>query len=173
MPVRFLTNVEAQSWCLANRVRVVSGEPELRSDSRSALKFRIPEDAGARVSLGKILYPTPDLGEVLIWTTNWSVWPSGEHAPLMVRLREALGEKRALDVAPAQLVDSTSADDGQSLLILNLLFLWDCWVISSRGEYSAGVSHDEWGELYIAFKTKHAAFEELFRGMNLLIDSNL
>jgi hypothetical protein len=67
---------------------------------------------------------------VLVWTTGWSVWPSGEHVPLMIRLRQALGESRTIEDAPAQLIEVESKDDGESIVILNCLFLWDCWILS-------------------------------------------
>ena len=169
MPIQFLTAAEAEAWCLSNGVQVVRGQPQPRGNK---LAFAIPEDAGARTGLARVLFPKDETGEALIWTTEWSVWQSGEHMPLMRRLRQAMGEERALDVAPAQLVDWTSADDGKSLLIVNVLFLWDCWVISSGGEYIAHISHDEWGELYIADETQQAVLQEYLKKMDLLSDSS-
>ena len=94
MSVKFLTRMEAESWCLKNGIHVVGGKPKPYEEHRiPALGFSIPEDAGARTSLARILYPNAEDGELLIWTTDWSVWPSGEHLPLMRRLREALGER--------------------------------------------------------------------------------
>ena len=166
MSVKFLTRMEAESWCLKNGIHVVGGMPKPHERSRIPA-FKIPEDAGARTSLARSLYPNAEDGELLIWTTDWSVWPSGEHLPLMSRLREALGENRDVFAAPAQLVDSESTDDGKSLLILNLLFLWDCWVISSRGEYVVFFSHDECGELYVVPETRRSAVKDLLKGMRL------
>jgi len=116
MSVKFLTRVEAESWRLKNGIHVVGGEPKPHERSRIPA-FKIPEDAGARTSLAKILYPP--------------------------------------------------AEDGESLLILNLLFLWDCWVISSRGEYVVFFSHDECGELYVVPETRRSAVKDLLKGMRL------
>jgi hypothetical protein len=166
--VKFLTRVEAESWCLKNGIHVVGGKPKPHEEHRiPALGFSIPEDAGARTSLARILYPNPEDGESLIWTTDWSVWPSGEHLPLMSRLREALGEKRTVFDAPAQLVGSESIDDGLSLLVLNVLFLWDCWVITSGGEYVAFFSHDEWGELCIVEESRRSAAKDFLKQMDV------
>jgi hypothetical protein len=141
MSVQFLTAVEAGSWCLKNGIPVEGRRPKPQeAGGIPSLGFSIPEDAGARTSLARMLYPNAEDGELLIWTTDWSVWPSGEHLPLMDRLREALGEKRT----------------GLSLVVLNVLFLWDCWLISSRGEYVAFFCHDEWGELYIVQESRRS-----------------
>ena len=169
MSVQFLTAVEAGSWCLKNGIQVEGRRPKPQ-EARGipALGFSIPEDAGARTSLARILYPNAEDGELLIWATDWSVWPSGEHLPLMGRLREALGEKRTVFDAPAQLVGSESIDDGLSLLVLNVLFLWDCWVISSRGEYVAFFSHDEFRELYIVQDSRRSAAKGFLKQMAVL-----
>ena len=36
--------------------------------------------------------------------------------------------------APAQVIDAGSLEDGQSLVVLNCLFLWDCWFLSASGD---------------------------------------
>ena len=172
MSIKFLTKVDAESWCLEQGIQVLGSRPKPQEDRRiPALGFSIPEDAGARTSLARILYPSAEDGETLIWTTDWSIWPSGEHLPLMRRLREALGEKRTVFDAPAQLVGSESIDDGLSLLVLNVLFLWDCWLISSRGEYVAFFSHDEWGELSIVQESRRSAAKDFLKQMEVLHSS--
>jgi hypothetical protein len=53
------------------------------------------------------------------------------------------------------------AEDGESLLILHGLFLWDCWVIAQRGIYILYFSHDEWGQLFAEPTTLDRAREYL------------
>src|SRR4030095_8991370 len=168
MSVQFLTAVAAGAWLLKNGMQVEGRRPKPQ-EARGIppLGFSIPEDAGARTSLARILYPNAEDGELLIWTTDWSVWPSGEHLPLMRRLREALGEKRTVFDAPTQLVGSESIDDGLSLVVLNVLFLWDCWLISSRGEYVAFFCHDEWGELYIVQESRRSEAKGFLKNMGV------
>ena len=56
--------------------------------------------------------------------------------PLLTRFRQGFREDRTLQEAPAQVIDAGSLEDGQSLVVLNCLFLWDCWFLSASGEYA-------------------------------------
>ena len=150
MSIKFLDNERARSWCGDNGFATKPGEIGVVDKREQSIRFVIPSDAGARVSLSRILYPTTwdFAGDALIWTTEWGVWPSSEHMPLAARLRQALGESRSLRDAPAAVVTREDTDDGESIVILNCLFLWDCWVLAHGGGYVAFLCHDEWGEVY-------------------------
>jgi hypothetical protein len=128
----------------------VREKPDVKRLEVEHRTFAIPEDAGHRIVLARLLYPTTWSFQqpLLIWTTGWSVWPSGEHMPLFLRIRQALGDGRSLDEANAQIVDGDSSEDGESIVILHALFLWDCWVLTERADYAVFLSHDEWGEVY-------------------------
>jgi hypothetical protein len=102
-------------------------------------------DSGHKIALAKYLWSLMESEPVLVWFDAWGVWPSSQHMPLVMRLREALGETRALIDAPGQLVGSDEAEDGISLLAIALLFVWDCRVISSTGRDAVLISHDEFG----------------------------
>ncbi|HJZ78312.1 MAG TPA: hypothetical protein VKE51_41575 [Vicinamibacterales bacterium] len=115
--------------------------------------FTIPADAGARVALCRALWDHADpeaRGERLLFIETWGVWPSGEHPPLFARLRSAFGEQRPLITAPGHLFDGREGGEGLSFLIVCAYFLWDCWVLDSRGSV-AMLSHDEYG---VAFTPK-------------------
>jgi hypothetical protein len=83
----------------------------------------------------------------LLWITDWSVWPSGEHLPLMTRLRHALREERSVYDAPGCLVRAGENDDGLSVVILALLFLWDVWILDGERRGAVLFSHDEFGDV--------------------------
>jgi hypothetical protein len=108
MGVVFLSIDGARAWCRQNGIPLGTRSPELPAGTLTPLRFSIPQDAGARVALAKGLYPNvwDRNSEVLIWTTDWSVWASGEHLPLYTRLRQALGDRRPIEEAPAQVVDA-------------------------------------------------------------------
>jgi hypothetical protein len=68
--------------------------------------------------------------------------------PLFARFRAALGEQRPLIDIPGHLVDGPKDDDdGLSVLVVSMLFLWDCWVFSAAGAV-IWVSHDEIGTVF-------------------------
>jgi hypothetical protein len=71
------------------------------------------------------------------------------------RFREALGERRALIDAPAHLVDISDADDAVSIISTSLMFIWDCYGISSSGRDAFYISHDEF--CFFASRDKSAA----------------
>ncbi len=65
--------------------------------------------------------------------------------PLFTRFRQALGERRPLIEAPGHLVTPAEADDGLSILIVSLQFVWDCHILTASGRDAIFVSHDEFG----------------------------
>jgi hypothetical protein len=113
----------------------------------SVRHFSIPQDAGVRVALVRDLWHRIGSGksETLLWVTDWSVWPSSEHMPLALGFRRSLGEERPLIAAPGCLARLAEDDDALSILVLAILFLWDCWMLSGDGAMAAFLSHDEWG----------------------------
>jgi len=132
-----------------------AGAPACVSSGRHARARRLhdPADAGARVALCRALWDHADpeaRGERLLFIETWGVWPSGEHPPLFARLRSAFGEQRPLITAPGHLFDGREGGEGLSFLIVCAYFLWDCWVLDSRGSV-AMLSHDEYG---VAFTPK-------------------
>ena len=144
-----MTDLEAREWCERNGLGLRNDAPDT-SRLGGGIYFAIPDSPSERLVLSGLLHPsTFDLpGMVLVWTTGWGHWPSCEHMPLVTRFREALGESRPLSVANAHLFEGGEGEDGESLLFLNCLFLWDCWVIVEGGKYAVYLCHDEWGQLF-------------------------
>jgi hypothetical protein len=111
-----------------------------------AVEFAIPEDAGKRVWLvGDHLTSFQAEAEVLLWFTEWSVWPSGERLHLFYRLRASYGDTRLLIDAPAHLFDHDEFDDLVSFATVGVLFLWDAFIVSGRGPQMLHYSHEEFG----------------------------
>jgi hypothetical protein len=69
--------------------------------------------------------------------------------PLFTRLREALNESRPLLEAPGQLVKADDFDDALSVLVLALLFGWDCHVFSAAPGAVFFCSHDGWDGFFV------------------------
>ena len=173
MSIKVITTPEARSWCERNHIATNGEGPDVLVGGIFRLRFSIPDETSGRILLSRILYPsTWEVDDqVLIWTTTWSVWASGEHMPLFLRLRESFGDRRSLHDANAQTVDPDSAPDGESILILNCLFLWDCWVLTESGRYAAFFSHDEWGEVYVRAQKTHERISEELRAMGVLVQT--
>src|SRR5262245_11516237 len=135
--MRFLTPSEWQSWCTERHIPLrESGW--IRPDI-SAAHFHITDvpydtDSGRKVSIARFLFslitPAP---ETLLLVDDWGVWPSSQHMPLFTRFRQALGEERALTESPGHLVTGSETEDAISIVATSLLFIWDCYGISSSG----------------------------------------
>lgn len=125
------------------RVPALAGEEEF-------LELVWPEDSGKRIALARaVLQHSLPHGPVLIWITEWGVWPSSEHMPLFTRFREAHGESRPLIEAPGHLVHAAAFDDGLSVLAMALLFFWDVYVLPTGNVPAFFSSHDEYAGLFV------------------------
>ena len=145
--MRILTPEECQSWCGERNIPLrESGwiRPDIGAETSHVVEVPYPDDSGAKVSLARFLLslvePDP---ETLLLIDDWDVWPSSQHMPLFTRFREALGEHRPLIEAPGHLVTAADMDDAVSIVATSLLFIWDCYGISSSGHDIFYFSHDE------------------------------
>ena len=150
--MKICTFKESADWCERNgfptrQIYPVAGpDPFLSEPEFHFARFAIPEDAGRRVWLAKLLLsiinPT---AELLMQIGDWSVWPSGQHMPLFERFRQSFGDHRPLIEAPAHVLGAAEKDDSASILIISVLFLWNCHVLAEGGKEAFFVSHDEYG----------------------------
>ena len=76
--------------------------------------------------------------------------------PLFTRFREALGEHRPLIEAPGHIATASDTDDAVSIIATSLLFIWDCYGISSTGRDAFYLLHDE----YCYFASRDASVAE-------------
>ena len=148
--MQFLTVGEASTWASRYGYSTDRDEPTLEGGS-SATRFLIPEDAGKRVVLARVLWEAAGAGvpETLLWFTDWSVWPSGEHVPLAEAARRGFGASSSVAQTPAQVARLGEDDAALGILCLAALFLWDCWVLpGQRGRPAVFLSHDEYGVVF-------------------------
>lgn len=147
--MQFFTPSQCQAWAKANRYSFEE-QPHytnLESNGFRVFDFKIPEDAGARVALARLLWESvaQDQPSALLWITAWGIWPSGEHMPLARAVRERFGETRPLIEAPGTRFELGEDAEGMSLWSLSILFLWDAFLLASGGEAAVFISHDEYG----------------------------
>ena len=148
--MRFLTYSECAAWCEQRHYptvgSVVGPEAHQYPEGFTFAKFSLPVDSGAKVAFARFLYsqlnPAPEL---LLWISDWGVWPSSQHMPLFTRFREAFKESRPLIKLPGHLVLPDNSEDTISILIVSLCFFWSCHVITASGRDAIFVSHDEHG----------------------------
>lgn len=146
--MRFLTPTEWQAWCVERRFPLCEAgwiRPDIDSDDFHYVEVPYPADSGAKVSTARFLFslvkPNP---ETLLLLDEWAVWPSSQHMPLFTRFRQALGEVRPLVESPGHMVTASEEEDAISIIATSLLFIWDCYGISSSGQDVFHISHDEY-----------------------------
>ena len=89
---------------------------------------------------------------VLLWITEWGIWPSSENWHLYYKLRQTYGDNRLLPDAPGHLFLEHEAEDLASFLQLSMLNGWGGYVLTEANYVNAAFSHDE----YIDFLAEHA-----------------
>lgn len=141
-----LTKEEARDWC---KGRSIGLDSRGRPDGGSAdAQFAIPEDAGKKILLvAGHLQEFRDEAEVLVWFTEWGVWPSSERPHIFSRFRASYGEVRPLIEVPAQVFGAEEHEDVVSFATLGVLFLWDLFVVAGQGRPLLHYSHDQYGWL--------------------------
>ena len=146
--MRFLTPAEWQRWCIDRKIplRDVGWiRPDIRAKHLHSADIKYPSDSGAKVSLARYLFSlVAKEDETLLLVDDCAVWPSSQHMPLFTRFRQALGEHRPVIEAPGHLVSPSETDDAVSIISTALLFIWDCYGISSSGRDAFYFSHDEY-----------------------------
>jgi hypothetical protein len=146
----FLTQQECVEWCNRHNYPTIPaghvGTPWIDSDAVlwQTIGARLPRFSGRKVALSRTSIRSMNAPhQLLIWIRYWDIWTSISHLPLMLRLRQALGESRDLGEAPGCVVKSSEFDDSLSIVALSVLFAWDCVILSSRGDALFFASHDE------------------------------
>ena len=139
-----LSRTAAENWCVAHGVLL---DGRRRPDEPAcAARFDIPEDAGRRIGMvAERMAHYESEPEILVWFTEWGVWPSGERPHIFTRLRASYGENRPLIETPGHVFQRLEQDDAISFVTLGVLFLWAVYVVGGSGNRLVHYSHDEVG----------------------------
>jgi hypothetical protein len=85
---------------------------------------------------------------VLLWVTEWGIWPTSENWHLYYRLRQSYGDYRLLHEAPGHLCLAYEAEDLASFLQLAMINGWGGYLLTEAGYASVVFSHDEYVHFY-------------------------
>jgi hypothetical protein len=131
-------------------------------------KLEMPLDSGKKTTLARsVVKKIFENQGVSVAFNNWNVWPSSGHVPLMIRLRQSLGTNSSLEDMPGQFFHATESDDAASVVLLCIIFFWDCLIFNE--EYTACVifSHDGWYAIGCEDEQKQVNISALLESVKL------
>lgn len=118
------------------------------TDNAQALQalasWSIPGDAGRKMALAKLLCAHLNWrAGMLLWVTDWNIWPSAENMLLFDRLRAGSGETRSLHEAPAHWFTDREIDEGEAVLAIGLYFMWNMTLVAVEESFILQFDHHE------------------------------
>jgi hypothetical protein len=85
---------------------------------------------------------------ILLFITEWGIWPSSENWHLYYTLRRTYGDLRLLHEAPGHLFLEHETEDLASFLQLSMLNGWGGYVLTDANYVNAFFSHDEFMDFF-------------------------
>jgi len=86
---------------------------------------------------------------ILLWITEWGIWPSSENWHLYYKLRQSYGDQRLLHEAPGHLFQNFETDDLASFLQVAATNGWGGYILpASPYPPKAFFSHDEYIDFF-------------------------
>lgn len=148
--MRFYTKDECEEW-LRGRERV---KPDAAS-GLAMLHVHYPPQPYRIYGLASwiassITYRMP----VLLWVTEWDIWPGSENGHLYYKLRQSYGDLRLLQEAPGHLFLGHEPEDLASFLQISILNGWGGYILPQAPYVSAFFSHDEYINFYAESETQ-------------------
>ena len=142
--MRFYTQEECEGWLSGLGRR----RPDLVPDLHSKRLFYPPLPYQMFVLAEWIALQLTHHMPVLLWITEWGIWPSHENWHLYYKLRQTDHDHRLLHEAPGHLFVEHEAHDLVSFLQLAMLNGWGGYFLPHAGWVNAFFSHDGFVDFY-------------------------
>jgi hypothetical protein len=153
--MKSISREEAIGWMVQHLpaetpLQQVTQLPQLDAVGYGRMSIPFPVDSSHKCALVQLVYKECLSKEqcLLVHVKEWQIFPSCGHIPLLLRLRQALGEWRPIEKCPGHLFCAAEGDDAISIILMAMLFYWDCLVVSESGKVVLYVSHDERCDLF-------------------------
>jgi hypothetical protein len=146
--MRFYSEEECEKW-LTSRKR----EKPNQSDAPHSETFKYPEEPYRFYSLARMIASSSCRDPILLWVSEWGVWPTSENWHVYYKLRHSYADHRLLHEAPGHFFMGYEMEDCASFLQIAMLNGWGGHVLTQANYVNAFFSHDE----YIRFFANDAA----------------
>ncbi len=152
--MRFYTKEECKEW-LGGRSREL---PTQTNSDRTITLWYPPNPAEIDFLwlVQEISYREP----VLLWVTEWGIWPSSENWHLYHRIRQSYGDSRLLHEAPGHLFQNFEMEDLATFLQVAATNGWGGFVLPSAHYASFFFSHDEYIDIFSSNRSTITAVEQ-------------
>lgn len=141
--MRFYTKDECEKW-LKDRSRVL---PDI--DPKNERFFSIMTKENRAYATAHWIASTLTFREsVLVWITEWAIWPSSENWHIYYAMRQLHGDYRELHEAPGHLFLPFEMESLASFLQIALLNGWGGYILTSADYANMFFSHDEYINFY-------------------------
>ncbi len=142
--MKSLTAKQAAEWC--RNLGVPSDQRSGPSSEILVDRFELPADSGDRIAIAmERLAEFRSASRILIWITEWGVWPSIDRSEDFRAIRADIGETRWLHEIPAHLASNADFEYVRRMTECAVSSLWDLYLIGPKGSKILHFSHDEWG----------------------------
>ncbi len=81
---------------------------------------------------------------LVLWVTEWGIWPSSENLHLYYTVRRASGDARELAEAPGHVFLKHEQAEAETCLDLVIRFGWGGFLFGDPQSTAMTLSHDEW-----------------------------
>jgi hypothetical protein len=140
--MRIYSASDCQHW-LQERNRTLpdatNGTPSIRFATQDHRAFAMASWIASHLTFNE---------PVLLWITEWGIWPSSENWHAYYALRQLSSDKRLLHEAPGHLFLNFEMNEFASILQLALLNGWGGYILPHSNVVNAFFSHDEYMEFF-------------------------
>jgi hypothetical protein len=166
--LRFYSKQECEEW-LSGKERV---KPDTIPDIHTE-QLHYPQEPYRIFSVAAwIASSLPHRMPVLLWITEWGIWPSSENLHLYYKLRQSYGDPRLLHEMPGHLFLGHESEDLASFLQVAMLNGWGGYILTQADYVNAFFSHDEYIDFFAQLENNLTGVREHF-SRNHLVARNI
>jgi hypothetical protein len=154
--MRFLTNEQSEAWIAGRGMALPERKP-------SQAFHRVQIDDWHSLALAQwIAEVLTRRDEVLLWVTEWKIWPSQENWHLYYALRQLAGDRGLLPEAPGHLFLAYEMEELKTILQVSLMNGWGGYFLAARGNITAFFSHDGFVDFFADTSEELSALRKRF-----------